>query len=97
MCRELEKTPARWKKLELHDILVESSRYALIAQESTREDVEPPVLDVDGAGGAILSEATPGLNHSESANPSLGTKLFFVTGFVIFVTAVARLVCPSVE
>lgn len=68
MCRELEKTPARWKKLELHDILVESSRYALIAQESTREDVEPPVLDVDGAGGAILSEATPGLNHSESAN-----------------------------
>ena len=25
----------------------------------------------------------------------LGPKLFFVTGFVIFVTAVARLVCPG--
>ena len=75
MCRELEKTPARWKKLELHDILVESSRYALIAQESTKEDVEPPVLDVDGAGGAILSEATPGLNipNLQTFYKTLGT------------------------
>ena len=62
--RELEKTPARWRKLELHDVLVESSRYALITQESTREDVEPPALDV--SGGALLAEATPGTSRNNT-------------------------------
>ena len=73
--RELEKTPARWRKLELHDVLVESSRYALITQESTREDVEPPVLDV-GGGGALHAEATPGTDRNRTQ--------FYSTQFIHF-------------
>lgn len=39
--RDYEKTSARWKRMELHDIIVESSRYSLVAQESAKEDEEP--------------------------------------------------------
>ena len=58
--RDQEKNSARWKKLELHDILVESSRYSLIHQESTKEDqLEPVVSPIDPY--AILGEiTTPG-------------------------------------
>ena len=37
--REHEKTPMRWKKMDLHDVIVESSRYALLAQESSNEGI----------------------------------------------------------
>jgi hypothetical protein len=53
--RDQEKTPTRWKTLELHDVIVESSRYSLISQESTKEDQEPPILETGG-----VPEVTPG-------------------------------------
>ena len=34
-------------------------------------------------------------SNMDDTNHLLGPKLFFVTGLVIFITAVARLVCPD--
>lgn len=38
--REYEKSSLRWKRMEVHDVFVESSRYTLVNQESTGEDEE---------------------------------------------------------
>lgn len=41
--KEYEKTASRWKRMELHDIIVESSRYSLDSLiNSKEEDVQPP-------------------------------------------------------
>ena len=56
--RDLERTPTRWKRLELHDVLVESSRYSLISQESTKEENEPPELEA--RAGFIVGGEPPG-------------------------------------
>ena len=50
--RDYEKTATRWKRMELHDIIVESSRYSLDANESTKEDDSvPPVANNRQAPG----------------------------------------------
>ena len=38
--RDHEKNSARWRKMELHDVIVETSRFALVSQEAVREDGE---------------------------------------------------------
>lgn len=60
--RDQEKNSARWKKLEVHEVLVEASRYSLLAQEGTREDaLEPPETTL-AALNAAGSVKTPGNN-----------------------------------
>ena len=62
--RDQEKNSARWKKLEVHEVLVEASRYSLIAQEGTREDALEPLpqqlLSTAAAGAGSVK--TPGDN-----------------------------------
>jgi len=36
--RDQEKTSNRWRKMELHDVIVESSKYSLVREESAKED-----------------------------------------------------------
>ena len=36
--RDHEKTSSRWRKMELHDVIVESSKYSLVNQESAKEE-----------------------------------------------------------
>lgn len=58
--RDYEKTASRWKRMELHDIIVESSRYSLDANESTKEDdMQPPpgLNDLDAFSLKSQSEA----------------------------------------
>ena len=47
--KDFEKTAGRWKRMELHDIIVESSRYSLDANESAKEEdvPAPPSLLTD--------------------------------------------------
>ena len=42
--REYEKSVDRWKRMEVHDVVVESSRISLLSQESSREET----LDIGG-------------------------------------------------
>ena len=35
--RDHEKSSARWRKMELHDVIVETSKFALISQEAVKE------------------------------------------------------------
>ena len=58
--RDLEKTSNRWKKMEFHDVLVESSRYSLISQESSKEEEMQSILDLEEYG-AKTSLETPGI------------------------------------
>ena len=57
--RDLEKTSNRWKKMEFHDVLVESSRYSLISQESSKEEEMQSILDLEEHGVKTKLE-TPG-------------------------------------
>ena len=36
--RDHEKSSARWRKMELHDVIVETSKFALVSQEAVREE-----------------------------------------------------------
>ena len=48
--REHEKTSTRWKRMEVHDVIVESSRYSLLSQECTREELmDDRMLDISEA------------------------------------------------
>ena len=44
--RDYEKTANRWRKMEPHDVIVESSRYSLVTHDSTREE-DAPVATFD--------------------------------------------------
>ncbi|TRY63829.1 hypothetical protein TCAL_11163 [Tigriopus californicus] len=57
--RDQEKNSARWKKLELHDVLVESSRYSLISQESTKEDQLEPLFSPMNPYGTMRDISAP--------------------------------------
>ncbi|XP_040573329.1 LOW QUALITY PROTEIN: uncharacterized protein Tsc1 [Lepeophtheirus salmonis] len=59
--REQEKSLSRWKRMELHDVLTESSRYALIPQEFNNEDVleEASLLLPEPLSSAVPSHVTP--------------------------------------
>lgn len=41
--KEYEKTASRWRKMELHDIIVESSRYSLDSIINSKEEDVPPL------------------------------------------------------
>ena len=48
--RDYEKTASRWKRMELHDIIVESSRYSFDANETSKEEDMQPLpglVDLD--------------------------------------------------
>ena len=58
--RDYEKTAGRWKRMELHDIIVESSRYSLDPIVSSKEeDVQPPpgLSDLDALSLKSHSES----------------------------------------
>ncbi len=63
--RDQEKASARFKRLEVHDIVAESSRYSLMSQESTMEDREPPALDV-GAYASVFKGQQPSVAAGEA-------------------------------
>ena len=56
---------------------------------------DPLVVDLHRATPTEDDNIGPNLRPNRSRITVLGPKLFFVTGLVIFVTAVARLVCPD--
>ena len=60
--RDLEKTSNRWKKMEFHDVLVESSRYSLISQESSKEEEMQSTLDLEEYGAIKSKLETPDIH-----------------------------------
>ena len=59
--RDQEKTPARWKKLEVHEVVVEAGRYALVQQEAGSEDNSVPFINPATGRATFLYCIWPGL------------------------------------
>ena len=61
--KDYEKTASRWKRMELHDIIVESSRYSLDTNENTKEE------EVQATPRTLFSDTD---NLSIKSNTELG-------------------------
>ena len=86
--KDYEKTASRWKRMELHDIIVESSRYSLDTNENTKEEevqATPRTLFSDTDNLSIKSNTELGmLSHKKSLIKTLIKTKNLIEKIIIF-------------